>query len=132
MSRSLDPYGDEELTGRLLEAGGDPNWTMGAWGFGGTCLHEAVVLDAGPPVIRALLDHGAEVGAHDRDRRTPLALSVCLNRDGAAALLRQRGARQADHLWVCRAERAADTQAVALLLAGGAGHCSPQAPIHER
>ncbi len=24
-------YGDEELTGRLLEAGGDPNWTMGGW-----------------------------------------------------------------------------------------------------
>ncbi len=146
-------YGDEELTGRLLESGGDPNWTMGAWGFGGTCLHEAVVLDAGLPVIRALLDHGAEVGAHDRDGRTPLAHAVCLNRDGAAALLRERGAREsdvreadrwagacfahdreradrlfssdavtlqpADHLWVCRAARAADTQAVALLLAGG-------------
>ncbi len=147
-------YGDEELTGRLLESGGDPNWTMGAWGFGGTCLHEAVVLDVGMPVIRALLDHGAELGAHDRDGRTPLALAVCLNRDGAAALLRQRGAREsdvreadrwvgacfahhraragrilasgavslrpADLLWVCRAARAGDTQAVALLLAGGA------------
>ena len=147
-------YDDEELTGRLLEAGGDPNWTMGAWGFGGTCLHEAVVLDAGLPVIRALLDHGAEVGTHDRDGRTPLALAVCLNRDGAAALLRQRGAREsdlrevdrwvgacvahdraradrllssgavslrpADHLWVCRAARGGDSQAVALLLAGGA------------
>ena len=147
-------YGDEELTVRLLESGGDPNWTMGAWGFGGTCLHEAVVLDADLPVIRALLDHGAELGAHDRDGRTPLALAVCLNRDGAAALLRQRGAREsdvraadrwvgacfahhraragrilasgavslrpADLLWVCRAARAGDTQAVALLLAGGA------------
>ncbi len=151
-------YGDAELTVRLLLAGGDPNWTMGAWGFGGACLHEAVVLDVGLPVIRALLDHGAQVGAHDRDGRTPLALAVCLNRDGAAALLRQRGAREsdvretdrwvgacfahhraradrtlssggvslrpADHLWVCRAARAADAQAVALLLAGGADACA--------
>ena len=161
-------YGDEELTGRLLEAGGDPNWTMGAWSFGGTCLHEAVVLDAGLPVIRALLDHGAEVGARDRDGRTPLALAVCLNRDAAAALLRQRGAREsdvreadrwagacfahdreradrilssgavslrpADHLWVCRAARGGDSQAAALLLAGGADACAVdddgQAALH--
>ena len=151
-------YGDPELTNRLLEAGGDPNWTMGAWSFGGTCLHEAVVLDAGLPVIRALLDHGADVGLHDRDGRTPLALAVCLNRTEAAALLRERGAREedvrhadrwagacfahdgeragrvlaagavslrpADHLWVCRAARAGDAHAVALLLAGGADPCA--------
>ena len=151
-------YGDPELTNRLLEAGGDPNWTMGAWSFGGTCLHEAVVLDAGLPVIRALLDHGADVGLHDRDGRTPLALAVCLNRTEAAALLRERGAREedvrqadrwagacfahdgeragrilasgavslrpADHLWVCRAARAGDSRAVALLLAGGAEPCA--------
>ena len=151
-------YGDHELTNRLLEAGGDPNWTMGAWSFGGTCLHEAVVLDAGPAVVGALLDHGAEVGLHDRDGRTPLALAVCLNRTEAAALLRERGAREndvrqadrwagacfahdgeraghilasrtvslrpADHLWVCRAARAGDAHAVALLLAGGADSCA--------
>ena len=146
--------GDEELTGRLLKAGGDPNWTMGAWSFGGTCLHEAVVLDAGAAVVRALLDHGAEVGSHDRDGRTPLAHAVCLNRDEVATLLRERGAqekdvrevdrwvgacfahdreradrilasgavslRPADHLWICRAARSRDPQAMALLLAGGA------------
>ena len=88
--------GDEELTGRLLKAGGDPNWTMGAWSFGGTCLHEAVVLDAGAAVVRALLDHGAEVGSHDRDGRTPLAHAVCLNRDEVATLLRERGAQEKD------------------------------------
>ena len=136
--------------------------------LGGTCLHEAVVLDAGLPVIRALLDHGAEVGARDRDGRTPLALAVCLNRDAAAALLRQRGAREsdvreadrwvgacfghhraradrilssgavslrpADHLWVCRAARGGDSQAAALLLAGGADPCAVdddgQAALH--
>ena len=151
-------YGDQEWTTRLLEAGGDPNWTMGAWGFGGTCLHEAVVLDSGPAVVRALLDFGAEVGLCDRDGRTPLALAVCLDRSQTAALLRERGAReenvreadrwagacfahdreqadrilasgdvslgQADHLWVCRAARAGDSQAVELLLAGGADACA--------
>ena len=150
-------YSDEELTGRLLKAGGDPNWTMGAWSFGGTCLHEAVVLDTGPDVVGALLDHGAEVGSHDRDGRTPLALAVCLNRDEVATLLRERGAqekdvrevdrwvgacfahdreradrilasgavslRQADHLWVCRAARGEDSQAMALL-AGGPDPCA--------
>ena len=131
---------------------------MGAWSFGGTCLHEAVVLDTGQVVVGALLDHGAEVGSHDRDRRTPLALAVCLNRDEVATLLRERGAqekdvrevdrwvgacfahdreradrilasgavslRQADHLWVCRAARGEDSQAMALLLAGGADPCA--------
>lgn len=147
-------YGDAELTGRLLEAGGDPNRTMGAWGFGGTCLHEAVVLDSAPAVVRSLLDHGAATGSHDRAGRTPLALAICLDRSEVVALLRERGAResdvreadrwvgacfahdreradrilasgavslrQADHLWVCRAARSGDSQAVALLLAGGA------------
>ena len=151
-------YGDAVLTRRLLEAGGDPNWTMGAWGFGGTCLHEAVVLDARRSVVEALLDHGAQVASRDRYGRTPLALAVCLNRDSLARSLRERGAqegdvrevdrwvgacfahdreraermlasgavslRPADHLWVCRAARGADTQAVALLLSGGADPCA--------
>ena len=147
-------FDDVALTRRLLDAGGDPNWTMGAWGFGGNCLHEAVILDTGSPMVDALLDHGAQVGFHDRDGRPPLALAVCLNRDGLARSLREHGAREgdvreadrwvgacfahdrrradrilasgavslrpADHLWVCRAARAGDPQAVALLLAGGA------------
>ena len=151
-------HGDAALTRRLLDAGGDPDWTMGAWGFGGTCLHEAVVLDAGAAVVRALLDHGADARSHDRDGRTPLALAVCLNRDALARLLRERGApaddvrevdrwvgacfahdraradrvlasgavslRRADHLWVCRAARGGDPQAVALLLSGGADPCA--------
>ena len=85
-------HDDAELTRRLLRAGADPNWTMGAWGFGGNCLHEAVVLGAGTAVLEALLEHDAQVNFHDRDGRTPLALAVCLNRDAAAGLLRATGA----------------------------------------
>ena len=146
------PYDDIELTRRLLRAGADPNWTMGAWGFGGNCLHEAVVLGVRPAVLEALLEHGAQAEFHDRDGRTPLALAVCLDRRAAAGLLRAAGAgegevrdvdrwigacfahdgerarrmlaagigelRLADHLWLCRAARNGDAQAVALLLRG--------------
>lgn len=87
------PYDDETLTRRLLSAGGDPNWTVGAWGFGGNCLHEAAALDSGPAVVRALLEHGAQVEFRDRSGRTPLTLAVCLARGALAALLREHGAR---------------------------------------
>ena len=146
-------YDDVELTRRLLKAGADPNWTMGAWGFGGNCLHEAVALGAGSAVVKALLERGAQEEFHDRDERPPLALAVCLNRSALAELLREAGARDqevrtvdrwvgacfahagervrrmlvagmeelrpADHLWLCRAARSGNAQAVALLLQGG-------------
>ncbi|MCY3813241.1 MAG: ankyrin repeat domain-containing protein [Gammaproteobacteria bacterium] len=86
-------YDDAALTRLLLERGGDPNWTMGRWGFDGNCLHEAVVLGNSPAVLAALLEHGAEPDSTDRDGRTPLALATCLNRDALAGLLRDHGAR---------------------------------------
>ena len=86
-------YDDVALTRMLLERGGDPNWTMGCWGFDGNCLHEAVVLGNSPPVFAALLEHGAQPDFADRDGRTPLALATCLNRDALAAVLREHGAR---------------------------------------
>lgn len=86
-------YDDVALTRLLLEHGGDPNWTMGCWGFDGNCLHEAVVLGNSPAVLTALLEHGAQIEFADRDGRTPLALATCLNRDALAAVLREHGAR---------------------------------------
>ena len=86
-------YDDVALTRLLLEHGGDPNWTMGCWGFDGNCLHEAVVLGNSPTVLTALLEHGAQIEFADRDGRTPLALANCLNRDALAAVLREHGAR---------------------------------------
>ena len=85
-------HDDLSLVRLLLQHGGDPNWTMGAWGFKGNCLHEAVVLGNDPAIVQALLEHGARPSFRDRDGRTPLALATCLHRDEAAALLRDRGA----------------------------------------
>ena len=87
-------WGDVEVVKLLLEHHADPNWSMGAWGFKGNCLHEAVVLNAGPPIVQALLEHGANVDQPDRDGRTPLAVAVCLNRHALAALLREHGASE--------------------------------------
>ena len=86
-------YDDVALTRLLLERGGDPNWTMGRFGFDGNCLHEAVVLGNSPEVLAVLLEHGAQPDFADRDGRTPLALATCLNRDALAVVLREHGAR---------------------------------------
>ena len=85
-------FNDLGLARLLLKAGGDPNWTMGAWSCKGTCLHEAVVLDNDAAIAEALLVHGAKVDAVDRDGRTPLAIATCLNRDALAGVLRDHGA----------------------------------------
>lgn len=85
-------FNDLGLVRLLLEAGGDPNWTMGAWSCKGTCLHEAVVLDNDAAIAEALLAGGAKVDAVDRDGRTPLAIAVCLNRNALASALRDHGA----------------------------------------
>ena len=87
-------FDDVGLARLLLEAGGDPNWTMGAWSCKGTCLHEAAMLDNDPAIVRALLAHGAKVDAVDRDGRTPLAIATCLGRDAVAAVLREHGASE--------------------------------------
>lgn len=87
-------WGDVGLIKLLLENNADPNWSMGAWGFKGNCLHEAVVLDAAPPIVQALLEHGANVDQPDRDGRTPLAIAVCLHRHALAALLHKHGAKE--------------------------------------
>ena len=86
-------YDDLELTRLLLENGGDPNWTMGIWGCKGNCLHEAAMLDNGPALVEALLEHGAQVEFRDRDGRSPLAVAVCLNHHALAELLRRHGAK---------------------------------------
>ena len=121
-------HDDAELTRRLLRAGADPNWTMGAWGFGGNCLHEAVALGVGPAVVEALLEHGAQVEFPDRDGRPPLALAVCLDRNAAAGLLRAAGAGEGEvrdvDRWVgaCFAH---DGERARRMLAAGIGELRP-------
>ncbi len=85
-------WNDVDLINLLLRNDSDPNWNKVTWGFDGTCLHEAVVLDADPAIVQALLAHGANMEQPDRDGRTPLAIAVCLNRQAIADLLREHGA----------------------------------------
>ena len=85
-------FNDLGLVRLLLDHDAQPNWTMGAWGFKGNCLHEAVVLDNDPAIVNALLAKGAQVDFKDRGGRTPLAVATCLGRDTHAALLRKHGA----------------------------------------
>lgn len=87
-------WNDADMINLLLRNDGDPNWNKVTWGFDGACLHEAVVLDAAPAIVQALLAHGANVEQPDRDGRTPLAIAVCLNRQAIADLLREHGASE--------------------------------------
>ena len=126
-------WGDVGLIKLLLEHHADPNWSMGAWGFKGNCLHEAVVLNAGPPIVQALLEHGANVNQPDRDGRAPLAVAVCLNRHALAALLRKHGAsedgiRTVDR-WVSACV-AGDADAACRLAAQHSGEADAVATLH--
>lgn len=129
-------YDDLALTRLLLENGGDPNWTMGIWGFKGNCLHEAVVLDNDPKIVEALLEHGAKVDFADRDGRTPLAIATCLNRQAIGAVLRKHGAKDdeigAVDRWVsaCMAGDAAKAGALLEAFAGAETVAALAAPKH--
>ena len=121
-------HNDEEMVEALLKGNGDPNWNMAPWCFGGTALHEAVVLGCSDTIVKLLIEYGANVEATDRDGRTPLAMATALNRDSAADVLKSHGSdeqsvRHVDR-WVsaCFAQDAAEasrldrTQPVASLL----------------
>lgn len=137
---------NQDMVNLLLQHGADPNWTMGIWGFDGSCLHEAVVLNVSETMLRSLLDAGASVDFRDRGDRTALQLAISLDRDSMADILLEYGADKAcirdtdramgrcfagtnpqelpnlkpvDHLWLCRAIRWCNKQAAATMIAVG-------------
>jgi len=85
-----------DLAGLLLAYGAWPDHAGRAWGHHGGCLHGALMLGRGLPMLDVLLAGGATVEARDRDGRTPLAIAVRTGATTAAELLRRHGARDAD------------------------------------
>ena len=139
-------YYNQDMVILLLQHGADPNWTMGTWGFKGSCLHEAVVLDVSETMLRSLLDADASIDFRDRGDRTALQLAISLDRDSLAAVLLEFDADKAcvrntdramgrcfagtnlqelpnlkpvDHLWLCRAIRWGNEQAAQTMIAAG-------------
>ncbi len=75
---------------RALESGADPN----AWHWGHAPFRRPLHLaarDGNPELVRALLEHGAEVDRPDMDR-TPLEISASRHRLSAAEALLDSGA----------------------------------------
>ena len=72
--------GEEEIVDQLLSAGADPNWNMTTRGYGGNCLHEAIVVGSSMGLAKKLCDANASVEQHDGGLRTPLAMATALNR----------------------------------------------------
>ena len=75
------------LAGLLLESKADPSLGCKDFGRESTCLHQATML-RDVPMIRLLIEHGADVEACGRDKWTPLGLAVRSGAvDAAKALL---------------------------------------------
>ena len=72
---------------RLLEHNADVDWNKTASSFGGTSIHEAVVLGSDVEILRSLLDAGGSTTTKDNAGRTAYQLAVCLNREEHASLL---------------------------------------------
>lgn len=89
-------YLEFDMCRSLLEAGADPNWSMGAHGFGGNCLHEAVALDTPVEFVELLLDSGADLSFIDNAGRTPMTLAVALHRDSKQRYFSKKGGSISD------------------------------------
>lgn len=90
LARMLD---FENLTGveLYLRHGADPNFRI-PWMHDRTHLHRAVVYGRSLPIIRQLLDAGADPNARDDLGLTPFRSAVRQQREDVAHLLRKRGA----------------------------------------
>ena len=64
--------GNSDAMNVLLNGGADPNITNI---IGDTCLHAAVIAICSKEVVQALLDHGADVKARNKENHTALMLA---------------------------------------------------------
>ncbi len=89
-------FHDDAASARLLLAHGARPTAAGRWwGNLGSCLHAAILLGRGGPLLDALLASDVDLAAVDRDGRTAYAVAVRTGHDVAAAALRERGASTA-------------------------------------
>lgn len=139
-------FNDTEIIECLLKHGADPNWTKGTWGFDGTSLHEAVMLDVDERIVELLIEAGANTELTDRDGRTAYQLAACLGQkkydtvfESDSQALRQcdhhiaqffrgnssipfadlKGLTDADELWLCRAIRRGLSEAALAFISAG-------------
>ncbi len=140
---------ESRLSELLLDHGADPDWNKVAWGFEGSSVAEAVVLDVSAATLGRLINSGANLEFADRAGRTPLQIAVSLHREPLIALLRSGGADESrvrdldralgrcfagaamddiggfegvnavDHVWLCRAIRSSDEATALRLLEAG-------------
>ena len=88
-------FHDDAASARLLLAhGAHPTAAGRWWGNLGSCLHAAILLGRGGPLLDALLASDVDLAAVDRDGRTAYAIALRTGHDAAAAL-RERGASAA-------------------------------------
>jgi len=89
-------FHDDAASARLLLAhGAHPTAAGRWWGNLGSCLHAAILLGRGGPLLDALLASDVDLAAVDRDGRTAYAVAVRTGHHVAAAALRERGASAA-------------------------------------
>ncbi len=81
--------GNADIVAALLEAGADPE--QPGEPAGAHALHAAVHADD-PAIATLLLDHGAQVDAHDGQGRTPLMVAAAFDNADVASVLIKHGA----------------------------------------
>jgi ankyrin repeat protein len=85
-----------DLARQLLEYGALPNAAGRWWGYGGSCLHTAILLQRTKEMLEVLLASDVDLCKRDRDGRTAYAVAVRTGHDVAADLLRERGASEVE------------------------------------
>ena len=73
----------------LLEAGADTNITEA---YGHTCLHKAVNANCDEQTVQAIIDHGADVNAINKDNETALLIACMNGQNDAINVLLEAGA----------------------------------------
>ena len=78
-------YTNEGAVNVLLKARADPSIVDNT--YGDTCLHKAARQKYSADMLQAIIDHGADVDATNKENRTALAVACILKNEGAIKIL---------------------------------------------